>query len=111
MGILCTTLALCLLDLTTAEARPIVKLLEGMGSALRFTLEHSLVHLDVLGQTTATMCGVSLRLPNPQLAHAPSEQSYESCPFACDVCYAYRLSVRWFSERPRTVAGSPFHRK
>ena len=58
-GILCTVFGLSLLDMTTPEARPIVRLLDGMGSALRFTLDHPLNHLSVIGQTTATLCAVS----------------------------------------------------
>ena len=37
--------ALISVDLTAPEARPIVQLLEGMGSALRFVLDHPLEHV------------------------------------------------------------------
>ena len=48
--------ALSLLDLTAPEAQPIVRQLEGMGSALRFVLDHSLDHIKALGFTTASSC-------------------------------------------------------
>ena len=48
--------ALSLLDLTAPEAQPIVQQLEGMGSALRFTLDHSLDHMKAMGLTTASFC-------------------------------------------------------
>ena len=48
--------ALTNLDLAAPEARPIVRLLEGMGSALRFVLDHSLDHMKALGFTTASFC-------------------------------------------------------
>ena len=56
LGIGCGLWALSLLDLAAPEARPIVRLLEGMGSALRFTLDHSLDHMKALGFTTASFC-------------------------------------------------------
>ena len=58
---------MCMLDLTTVEAQPIVQMLEGMGSALQFTLDHSLVHLPLLGQTTGTLCAV--RMPRSCMHH------------------------------------------
>ena len=52
----CGLWALTLLDLTTPEAQPILRLLEGMGSALRFALDHSLDHFKALGFTTSSFC-------------------------------------------------------
>ena len=46
--------ALTNLDLAAPEAQPIVRLLEGMGSALRFGLEHSLDQVKAMGFTTAS---------------------------------------------------------
>ena len=50
------------LDLAAPDAQPIVELLAGMGSALRFTLEHPLEFLKDFGLTTASCCAVSLAL-------------------------------------------------
>ena len=55
-GIACGLWALSGLDMTVPEAQPIVRLLEGMGSALRFVLDHSLDHMKALGLTTASFC-------------------------------------------------------
>ena len=52
----CALWALTLLDLTAPEAQPILRLLEGMGSALRFALDHSLDHFKALGFTTSSFC-------------------------------------------------------
>ena len=47
------------LDLTSTEGRPIVQLLEGMGSALRFALDHPLSHFSPAGWNTAALSAVS----------------------------------------------------
>ena len=52
--------ALATLDLSAPEARPIVQLLEGMGSALRFVLGHPLAHFKALGLTAGAACAVRL---------------------------------------------------
>ena len=105
---------MCMMDLTTVEAQPIVQMLEGMGSALRFTLDHSLVHLPLLGQTTGTLCAVRM----PTLMHAPlQEVTVFLQPEDMDarftrlfVVYPLRFSVRWYSARTKTVVVSSFHR-
>ena len=51
--------ALSNLDLGAPEARPIVRLLEGMPSALRFALDHPLVHFGAIGLSSASYCAVS----------------------------------------------------
>ena len=48
---------LAALDLTAPEAKPIVKLLEGIPSTLRFVLENNLDHIRAVGQNTETPCG------------------------------------------------------
>ena len=52
--------ALAGLDLTAAEGRPIVQLLAGMSSALQFTLDHPLVHVEEMGITSAAFCAIVL---------------------------------------------------
>ena len=51
--------ALSNLDLGAPEARPIVQLLEGMPSALRFALDHPLDHFKAIGLSSASYCAVS----------------------------------------------------
>eukprot|EP01045_Picozoa_sp_COSAG04_P006640 COSAG04_NODE_330_length_16594_cov_25.794146_14_plen_146_part_00 len=53
---------LSLLDLTAPEARPIVRLLEGMASALRFGLEHSLDQVKAMGFTSASFYATACAL-------------------------------------------------
>ena len=57
-GLIGAAWALTLIDMTAAEARPIVQLLEGMGSALRFTLDHPLDYIKSVGATTSAYCAV-----------------------------------------------------
>ena len=57
------------LDLSAPEARPIVQLLEGMGSALRFALDHPLEHFEKMGLTTSAQCAVRFRCFQPSLRH------------------------------------------
>ena len=69
--------ALSFLDLGAPEARPIVQLLEGMPSALRFALDHPLDHFKAIGYTSAAFCAVSpahtreLSHSHPGEAHHP----------------------------------------
>ena len=51
--------ALTELDLSAPEARPIVQLLEGMPSALRFALDHPLDHFKAVGLSSGAFCAVS----------------------------------------------------
>ena len=51
--------SLDLTDLTAPAARHIVQLLEGMGSALRFALDHPQNHFKYAGITTGAYLGVS----------------------------------------------------
>ena len=46
------------LNLTAPEAEPIVELLRGIPSALRFALDHPLHHVKVCGVTSATLCAI-----------------------------------------------------
>ena len=59
MSIGLTLWVLTELDFSAEEARPIVRILEGMGSALRFLLDHPLEHLKEMGFTTASWTAVS----------------------------------------------------
>ena len=60
-GLTHAMLALKELDLTSTEGRPIVQLLGGMGSALRFAVDNPLDHVRTLGLNTGSLCAVSLR--------------------------------------------------
>ena len=62
--------ALSNLDLGAPEARPIVRLLEGMPSALRFALDHPLVHFGAIGLSSASFCAVS-PAHTRKLSHSP----------------------------------------
>ena len=48
--------ALSMLDLAAPAARPVVRLLGGMPSALRFALEHPLAHIKDVGITSSAVC-------------------------------------------------------
>ena len=50
----CSAELLAQLDLSAEDARPIVQMLEGIPSTLKFVLEHELVHFVELGYTTST---------------------------------------------------------
>ena len=54
MSVVLSLWVLTELDFSAAEAAPIVRILEGMGSALRFLLDHPLEHLKGYGFTTAS---------------------------------------------------------
>ena len=101
-GILCTVFGLSLLDMTTPEARPIVRLLDGMGSALRFTLDHPLNHLSAIGQTTATLCAVSF--VSRRNAFCTLDETAAFLVVSC------RLCAHWSLARMRTQAASSSHR-
>lgn len=81
------------LDLAAPEAQPIVELLAGMGSALRFTLEHPLEFLKDLGLTTASCCAVSLALWHTNALRATLKLIVVRCGFATRWC-ARRCSAR-----------------
>jgi hypothetical protein len=49
----CTCTMLSCLDLTAPEAQPIVRLLEGIASSLRFMLDNDVVHFKFIGNTSA----------------------------------------------------------
>ena len=55
-GIWACMATLAALDLTAPEAKPLVKLLEGIPSALRFMLENNVDHVKGIGQITSSPC-------------------------------------------------------
>ena len=57
-GLVGAVWALSLIDMTAPEALPIRQLLGGMGSALRFTLDHPLDYIKALAVTSSSYCAV-----------------------------------------------------
>ncbi len=55
-GIWCMVQMVAALDLTAPEAKPVVRLLEGIPSALRFMLDHPLDHVKGLAMSTNGAC-------------------------------------------------------
>ena len=58
-GIFISLWTLAYLDLAAPEARPIKQIFDGMGSVLRFVLDHPLDQLKPFGMTTSSFCAVS----------------------------------------------------
>ena len=57
-GFVCSIWTLTHVELTIPEARPIMRLLEGASSALRYTLDHPLDHVKGMGITTGSWCAI-----------------------------------------------------
>ena len=57
-GIFISLWTLAYLDLAAPEARPIKQIFDGMGSVLRFVLDHPLDQLKPFGMTTSSFCAI-----------------------------------------------------
>ena len=73
LSIFCGLGVLGNLNLTAPGAEPIVQLLRGIPSALRFVLDHPLDHIKAVGATTASSCTVSPVGDRSAALHTPTE--------------------------------------